>query len=520
MVTPKRRPRVVSRPLLALTLLLGAVPGTWAGEYFARWDHLDSRPSPVWYDQAKVGVLLYWGVFSVPSFGSEWLWYHWKGRQNSLFSDFMRRHYRPNVTYQEFAARFTCEFYSPERWADLLIRSGVRYAVFTAKHFEGYTLWPSKRSWNWNSVDVGPKRDLLGEFANTLKATNIRLGVYYSLYEWFNPLFLDDRETNFKTNDFVTFKIIPELYDLVRKYEPEVIWADGDWEAPDSYWQSTQFLAWLYTNSSVRETVVANDRWGKGLWCKHGDFRNCKDGHNPKVLQKHKFENVMTLDKPSWGYRRNAQLKDFVTDHELVVALVETISCGGNLLITLGPTHDGRIPMAFEERLTTLGKWLAMHGEAVYGSKPWAAQNDSASNDVWYTSSDFPPPPPPAPLKPDASPNSGPDNQASFFRARSSAHAARAPPPPPSSSADKGPTVYAFLLQWPTSGFLRLASLAVNANTHISLIGNSQKLTWKPIGHLVLIDLPHPPLNIATHVGVWVLRITNVDPAMVPGSVL
>ncbi|KAH9365637.1 hypothetical protein HPB48_013277 [Haemaphysalis longicornis] len=248
MVAPTQRPRVANRRLLALTVLLGALSGTWAGDYYARWDHLDTRRAPVWFDQAKVGVLLYWGVFSVPSFGSEWLWYHWKGRQNSLFSDFMRQHYRPNVSYQEFATHFTCEFYSPERWVELLVRSGA------------------------------------------LKATNIRLGVYYSLYEWFNPLFLDDREMNFKTNDFVTFKIIPELHDLVRRYEPDLIWADGDWEAPDTYWQSTQFLAWLYTNSSVAETVVANDRWGKGLWCKHGDFRNCKDGHNPSERAPRLFE--------------------------------------------------------------------------------------------------------------------------------------------------------------------------------------------------------------------------------------
>ncbi|XP_077489216.1 alpha-L-fucosidase-like [Amblyomma americanum] len=498
-------------PLALLTLLHVALVSS-ANDYYARWDHLDSRPLPPWYDQAKVGVLLYWGVFSVPSFGSEWLWYHWKGRQNSLFSDFMRLNFRPNVTYQEFASGFTCEFYNPERWIDLLVKSGVRYAVFTAKHFEGYTLWPSRRSWNWNSVDIGSKRDLLGEFAKLLKTTtNIRLGVYYSLYEWFNPLFLDDRENNFRTNDFIQFKILPELYDVVKRYEPEVVWADGDWEAPDSYWESTKFLAWLYSNSTVRDTVVANDRWGKGLWCKHGDFRNCKDGHNPKTLQKYKFENVMTLDKPSWGYRRNAQLKDFVTEHELVVTLVETVSCGGNLLITLGPTHDGRIPMVFEERLTMLGSWLALHGEAVYNSKPWVAQNDSASSDVWYTTSDFPPPPPPPPS---AEPTPGLEQRDSLFRPKSGPAPTVPPPPPP----DKGPVVYAFLVQWPTSGFLRLGSLLVNKNTHFSLIGHAPRLTWKPVGQLVLVDLPPPPINIATRVGVWVLRVTNVEAAPLPGS--
>lgn len=91
----------------------------------------------------------------------------------------------------------------------------------------------------------------------------------------------------------------------------------------------------------------------------------------------------MTLDKPSWGYRRNAPLKDYLSDHDLIKTLVETISCGGNLLVTLGPTHDGRIPIVFEERLTTLGQWLGLHGDAVYGTKPWVVQNDSVAGDVW-----------------------------------------------------------------------------------------------------------------------------------------
>ncbi|KAM7297082.1 hypothetical protein ISCGN_022235 [Ixodes scapularis] len=247
-MTPRGRYSGAAWGLAGLLLLCACISSS-AREYYARWDHLDSRPVPAWFDEAKVGVLLYWGVFSVPSFGSEWLWYHWKGRQNSLFSDFMRANYRPNITYQEFASRFTCEFYNPEHWVDLLQRSGVKYAVFTAKHFEGYAMWPSKYSWNWNSKDVGPERDLLGDFARVLRATSrLKLGVYYSLYEWFNPLFLDDREASYKKNEFVRHKIAPELHDLVRRYEPDLVWSDGDWEAPESYWESTKFLAWLYSN--------------------------------------------------------------------------------------------------------------------------------------------------------------------------------------------------------------------------------------------------------------------------------
>ncbi|XP_064480049.1 alpha-L-fucosidase-like [Ornithodoros turicata] len=467
------------RLTLALVVLLicdkpvtGASPFGTNIEYYARWDHLDTRPVPAWYDQAKVGILLYWGVFSVPSFGSEWLWYHWNGRQNSLFSEFMNAHYRPNFTYQAFAPEFTCEFYNPDRWVDIVQKSGAKYVIFTAKHFEGYTLWPSKRSWNWNSVDVGPRRDLLGEFAHAVKTTTgLKFGIYYSLYEWFNPLFLDDRENNFKTDAFVTTKVIPELYELVKKYEPEVVWADGDWEAPDSYWDSTRFLAWLYTNSTVKENVVTNDRWGKGLWCKHGDFRNCKDGHNPRVLQKRKFENVMNLDKPSWGYRRNAQLKDFISDHVLIKTLIETVSCGGNILITLGPTHDGRIPAIFEERLITLGKWLATVGEAIYGTRPWEFQNDTVTGDVWYTASGA------------ADANGTPE------------------------------VVYAFLLEWPASGLLRLGALTPGTTTEMTLLGNSLKLSWKVVGNrIVIVNLPPPPIAISTKVEAWVIKISKPAP--------
>lgn len=127
----------------------------------------------------------------------------------------------------------------------------------------------------------------------------------------------------------------------MEKYRPEVIWSDGDWEANFDYWNSTDFLAWyifvkmgnrmnfrnkaffafcarLYNRSPVRKTVVTNDRWGVGTLCEHGDFYTCKDRYNPGVLQPHKWENVMSLDKYSWGNRANARLEDFYTSKQLI----------------------------------------------------------------------------------------------------------------------------------------------------------------------------------------------------------
>lgn len=142
-------------------------------------------------------------------------------------------------------------------------------------------------------------------------------------------MYLADKASNYNKSVFVNEKVIPEMVELVQNYLPEIIWSDGDWEANDTYWKSTQFLAWLYNESPVKNTVVVNDRWGRGIGCHHGDFFSCKDRYNPGVLQNHKWENAMTLDKKSWGFRRNANLSDYFTINELLATLAETISCGG-----------------------------------------------------------------------------------------------------------------------------------------------------------------------------------------------
>ncbi|XP_046453390.1 alpha-L-fucosidase-like [Daphnia pulex] len=349
------------------------------------WESLDTREIPSWFDNAKFGVFIHWGVFSVPSFG-EWFWYNWQ-EKSPPFVEFMEKNYPPGFTYANFAQQFRAEFFDPNHWAEILKSSGAKYVVLTSKHHEGFTLWPSKYSWNWNAMDVGPKRDLVGELAEAIREkTNMHFGLYHSLYEWYHPLYLQDKANNFETQDFVRLKTMPELYELVNTYKPDVIWSDGDWEANDKYWDTLNFLAWLYNDSPVRHTVVVNDRWGRGVGCKHGDFVNCQDRYNPGVLQTRKWENAMTIDKEAWAFRRNARLSDFLTTRELIETLVTTVSCGGNLLMNIGPTADGVIRPIFEERLRDVGSWLQVNGEAIFGTLPWTLQNDTLTSNVWYTS--------------------------------------------------------------------------------------------------------------------------------------
>ncbi|CAH2013320.1 unnamed protein product [Acanthoscelides obtectus] len=307
-------------------------------KYEPNWDSLDKRPLPKWFDEVKIGIFLHWSVFSVPSFGSEWFWEDWKSGKGP-YVQLMKQNYAPNFKYQEFAKEFRAEFFDPRKWAKLFKKSGAKYVVLTSKHHEGYTLWPSTYSYGWNAKDVGPGRDLVGELSRAVRDENLTFGLYYSLYEWFNPMYLSDKQSNFTNNEFVEKKMLPEMHELVEKYKPAVIWTDGDWEAHDTYFKSTEFLAWLYNKSPVREDVVVNDRWGMGIPCKHGDFYTCTDRYNP-----------------------------------------------GNLLMNIGPTKEGTITPIFEERLTQIGDWLSINGEAIYGTKPWTRQNDTNDGDVWYTS--------------------------------------------------------------------------------------------------------------------------------------
>ncbi|XP_060938327.1 plasma alpha-L-fucosidase [Limanda limanda] len=443
------------------TMSMSRTSGTSGIKYEPNWKSIDSRPLPEWYDQVKFGIFIHWGVFSVPSFGSEWFWWYLQGRKLQPYVDFMQKNYPPGFKYQDFAPQFTAEFFDPKEWTEIFAASGAKYIVLTTKHHEGFTLWGSKTSWNWNAVDVGPKRDLVADMASALRAnSDLRLGLYHSLFEWFNPVYKQDAANVFKTNYFPTSKTLPELYELIVKYKPELLWSDGDGDAPDTYWNSTGFLAWLYNDSPVRDTVVTNDRWGYGTICHHGGYYTCNDRYQPGHLVRHKWENCMSIDSKSWGYRRNAPLSDYLTIQQLVATLVETVSCGGNLLLNVGPTHEGRISPIFEERLRQMGQWLKVNGEAIYNTTAWRVQQDNGTANVWYTAK--------------------PQEKA----------------------------VFAMFLDWPSNGSVILHDPLVKQGlTQVVLVGHGS-VPWEPVQPSGLRALL-PPLAFMPGQWAWTLRLTG-----------
>ena len=350
-------------------------------KYEPDWKSIDSRPVPPWFEDAKFGIFIHWGLFSVPSWGptegnvyekyAEWYWKRQDPDSNPspAFTRFHNETYGEKVRYQDFADDFKAEMFNPEFWAEAIKNSGARYVVLTSKHHEGFTLWPSAHSWNWNSMDVGPHRDLCGDLTSAVREKGLKMGFYYSLYEWFNPLYAND------VSRYVDEHMIPQMKDLVTRYNPDILWTDGEWDHSSETWKSTEFLAWLFNESPVKETVAINDRWGKETRSKHGGYFTTEydlvhDGSADKKVFERPWEECRGIGG-SFGYNRNENLGDYSTSEELVHILINKVARGGNLLLNIGPTADGRIPVIMQQRLSDMGSWLKVNGEAIYSTRSW-----------------------------------------------------------------------------------------------------------------------------------------------------
>jgi alpha-L-fucosidase len=340
--------------------------------YEANWASLDTRACPDWYLDAKFGIFIHWGVYSVPSWGvkgeyAEWYWNKMADQKpDNPWWQFHQANYGAHFPYQDFAPMFRAELFDPQQWADLFVRSGAKYIVPTSKHHEGFALWPSaeaSRDWGrpWNSVEIGPKRDLLGELSAAVRARGLKFGFYYSLYEWFNPLWLTDRQK------FVDQHLFPQFKDVVTRYKPAIIFSDGEWEMTSKQWRSEELLAWLFNESPSRAEVVVDDRWGSDTRHKHGGYYTTEYAAGMEGAA-HPWEESQGMGF-SYGYNRAESLDDYKSARNLILLLIDTVSRGGNLLLDIGPKADGTIPVIMQQRLVEMGDWLKVNGEAIYGTR-------------------------------------------------------------------------------------------------------------------------------------------------------
>jgi len=459
--------------LVLLSLLISR--SALAQEYKPNWESLNQRKIPAWFNQAKFGIFIHWGVYAVPSYApgppdaySEWYWNYLMNKDGKSYDKvqaFHRKNYGADFNYMDFAPQFRAELFDPAHWAGVFRKSGARYVVLTSKHHEGFTLWPSAeadRSWGrpWNAVVVGPKRDVLGDLSQSVREAGLKMGFYYSLYEWYNPLWLQKDKSR-----FINEHLFPQFKDLVTKYKPSLIFSDGEWEMTSAEWRSPDLLAWLFNESPVKGEVVVNDRWGK-------ETRE----HNKGTYFTSEYGSGMNADVTweenrgigeSFGYNRMETVRDYKKGEDLILILTDIVSRGGNLLLDIGPTADGRIPDLMEERLLQIGQWLDTNGEAIYETTAWKKTRQWSKGTVptikaggyqtSYNVSEL--------VKPQ---KDGKAHIEAFF-------------------TRKGDNLYCIVPHYVPQ--LTLEGVPLTARSQVKLLGSEKKIKWRKEGNKVVVDL-------------------------------
>ncbi|MEC8134050.1 MAG: alpha-L-fucosidase, partial [Bacteroidota bacterium] len=243
--------------------------------YEPTWQSLDKRATPEWFSNAKFGIFIHWGLYSVPGYTNkgtyaEWYWNALNEDPNTenlkrrerhhAITKFHNKNYGLDYDYAKFREDFKAELFNPKEWADIFKRSGAKYVVLTSKHHDGYCLWPnneSSESYNmpWNSVDSGPKRDLVGDLTTAVRGEGIKMGLYYSIWDWYNPywtkqqqqimssgsLSVDisaagDKKSKISHEDIAAAKagldkyvhevMYPQVRQLINEYEPALLFSD------------------------------------------------------------------------------------------------------------------------------------------------------------------------------------------------------------------------------------------------------------------------------------------------------
>ncbi len=340
-----------------------------------RPESITQREYPQWFKDAKLGIFIHFGLYSVPSWSGKEQYAEWfyKGliSGDSARIDFQKRVFGENFKYEDYKDLFKAELFDAEAWAVLFKRSGAKYVIFTTKHHDGYCMWNSKYAKNWNSMETAPKRDFCQELSDEVRKKGMEMGFYYSITEWTNPIYKWTVDTNKSIEEYAQKHLIPQFKELVDKFKPTIIFGDGDWDHTYKELHSDELVDYYY--KVVGEKAIVNDRFGKGF--NHGFLT---PEYSAGIIESNRPWAECRGIGRSFGLNRNEDLSSYKTSEEIIQHFVQLVAGGGGLTLNVGPSADGQIPLLQQERLLDLGKWLYRNEEAIYATKPYKKPYDEA----------------------------------------------------------------------------------------------------------------------------------------------
>lgn len=437
-------------------------------------ESIAQHPVPDWFHDAKLGIFVHWGLYSVPAWApnsgelgeilasGEWeRWFannpyaEWYSNTLRIPESPTRQHhnevYGPNFAYEDFAPLFNeaTQQWNPDEWADLFAQVGARYVVLTTKHHDGFLLWPSAHPNPFLSGHQS-ERDLVGELSEAVRARELTMALYYSGgLDWtFNDTVIRDiaalRACVPQSAAYVDYANA-HWRELIERYRPAILWNDIAYPKATNL---NELFADYY--NAVPEGLV-NNRFTQDFRIDetgivsdvHADFET-PEYTTYKEIRPRKWEACRGVGA-SFGYNQMEGPEHYLSVEELVRSFVDIVSKNGNLLLNVGPMADGTIPPMQRERLLGLGEWLAVNGEAIFGSRPWERAEGTTDGGV--------------PVR--------------FTR--------------------KGETVYALLLDKPATPSVVIDGVSLPQGGAVHLLGRDEALAWQAVDGGLRVELPTLP---------------------------
>ena len=467
--------------------------GTRGGPFAADWDSLGAYRVPDWFRDAKFGIFIHWGVYSVPAYANEWYSRNMYVQGNGAFKHHVATYgAQSKFGYKDFIPLFRAERFDAADWVDLFARAGARYIVPVAEHCDGFAMYDSSFT-DWDAAKMGPKRDVVGELAAATRKRGLRFGVsshraehwwwysggmkfdsdvrdshYAGLYGPAQPRVLfGDNDAKDPDPDHLEKWLPPDAAflddwlargtEIVDQYHPDFMYFDW-WIGQPAFQPYLQRFAAFYYNQAARQQQGVVLTYKLHSFPENAAVLDIERG-KLDALRLLPWQTDTSVSIHSWGYVENDEYR---SAKSLIGELVDVVSKNGNLLLNVGPKADGTIPEQARAVLLQIGAWLQVNGEAIYGSRPWVLYGEG-----------------PTKVKSSAKDT---DNQA--FTPEDIRYTTR------------NGVLYAIALEWPESRELRLHSLwrgtpyLSDPVCSVQLLGSSEKLVWTQREDGVHIELP------------------------------
>jgi len=474
------------------------------GPFRPDWESLQKYEAPEWYKDAKFGIFIHWGVYSVPAFGNEWYPRDMYQQGSAEYKHHVATYGPPDkFGYKDFIPMFKAQHFDPAAWAELFKKSGAKYVVPVAEHHDGFAMYDSGLS-DWTVAKMGPHRDTTGELAKAVRAQGLHFGLsshrvehnfylgvgreipsdindpqYAAFYGPAHNWLINPPGTPL-SNDFTYVSSawaddwLARGVELVEKYHPDVIYFDWWIGQPSIRRNLTRFAAFYYNSSAKYSGNAGVINYKDYAMQEHSGVLDVERGQLDEIRPLY-WQTDTSVGNKSWGYIQNDTFK---SPEFIIHQLADVVSKNGNFLLNVGPRPDGTIPDEVQRVLLDVGSWLDVNGEAIYGTRPWQIYGEGPTRAVAgafhdtetanYTSEDF-------------------------------------------RFTTKGNVLYAIGLAWPTNSEAVIHSLAQRVGTEpvlkIALLGADTNLQFRQQDDGLHVQLPiQAPSKYA-----YVLRVTFND---------